>query len=417
MTVRVVRPLSVLAVLFAFAALAAWPAPAFAAGAVTLPGEEKPGSDDAADPVEITAGSWQGSIGPGEDGHRFYQYRRTIEKSSVLLSVLASVRTDDSDEVTVAVKAPDGTDCGDNYTSAYGEEALAFSTSLRVGLNPDDEGKRDGDLDSCLTGDILIIELGRGSSDSADDLPATLTVVEEAPVEDTSGLPQAAEESTAFAAPAVSDTADAQGGSFSKPTDLESGSAVRGSVRTASAVVYRVRVDWGQSLHARLVLPNHASAAFTTVGVTILDPRYVSGFATEVTASLSDSESTTATAVAGPVRYLNRVDSGNPPYLPGDYYVVVVADVLTGSQQVDIDYTLQMEVTGKRSGVPAYGTDEPFVVADDHTAAVVSTPGQDAGWGVGLDAGWTLARVATVAGLGLLGVVSLGWGVHLLRRR
>ena len=135
-------------------------------------------------------------------------------------------------------------------------------------------------------------------------------------------------------------------------------------MRTASAVVYRVRVDWGQSLHARLVLPNHTSAAFTTVGVTILDPRYVSGYATEVTATLSDSESTTATAVAGPVRYLNRVDAGNPPYLPGDYYVVVVADVLSGSQQVDIDYTLQMEVTGKRSGVPAYGTDEPFVVAD-----------------------------------------------------
>ena len=106
MTARAVRPLTVLAVLFAFAALAAWPAPALAAGAVTLPGEEGRAVTTAADPVEITAGSWQGSIGPGEDGHRFYQYRRTIEKSSVLISVLASVRTDDSDEVTVAVKAP-----------------------------------------------------------------------------------------------------------------------------------------------------------------------------------------------------------------------------------------------------------------------------------------------------------------------
>jgi hypothetical protein len=57
------------------------------------------------------------------------------------------------------------------------------------------------------------------------------------------------------------------------------------------------------------------------------------------------------------------------------------------------------------------------VVADDQTAAVVTTPGQDTGWDAGLNAGWTLARVATVAGLGLLGVVSLGWGVHLLRRR
>ena len=57
------------------------------------------------------------------------------------------------------------------------------------------------------------------------------------------------------------------------------------------------------------------------------------------------------------------------------------------------------------------------MVADGHTAAMISTPGKDAGWDLGLSAGWTRARVATVAGLALLGVVSLGGGVHLLRRR
>ena len=260
MTARAVRPLTVLAVMFVIAVLAGWATPAFAAGGVALPGVDKQGSNDPADPAEITAGSWRGSVGPGDGGHRFYQYRRTIEKSTVLISVLASVRTDDNDEVTVAVKTPGGADCGDNYQSGYGEDLLAFSTSLRIGLDPDDEGLRDDELDACDSSDTLIIELGRGTSDSTSDLPATLTVIEETPVEDTTGLPRGVDETTVFDTPKVSDAEQAPGGSFEEPTDLKSGAAATGTVRTGTAVVYRVSVDWGQSLQARLVLPSTTTA-------------------------------------------------------------------------------------------------------------------------------------------------------------
>ena len=81
MTARAVRPLTVLAVLFAIAVLAGWPAPALADG-VALPGVEKQGSNDAGSPTEVTAGTWRDTIGPGND-HLFYEYQRTMTNSTV----------------------------------------------------------------------------------------------------------------------------------------------------------------------------------------------------------------------------------------------------------------------------------------------------------------------------------------------
>ena len=88
--------------------------------------------------------------------------------------------------------------------------------------------------------------------------------------------------------------------------------------------------------------------------------------------------------------------------------MVVAAEAVDGSQ-VDVPFTLDVAVVGERSGEPDYGTDEPFVFGDGSAGEIVEAAGS------GSD--WTSARLAVVAALTLVGVVSLSGGVFLLRRR
>ena len=410
MTAPVLRPLSVVAVLFAVAALAAWPAPALADG-VVLPGVEKQGSNDAGSTTEVTAGTWRGTIGPGAGDHLFYEYHRTMENSTVHFGVIASKRTDESEGVGISVTPPDSDDeCDSDTGSAFGTDALAFSAVARVGMDPDDEGMTDEELDDeCKTGTKLVIELGRGSQpDSVDDLDVALTILEEAAVRDSAGLPAGVEIAEYHGPEGGEAVEDGQGGSLADPTPLEGGQSAKGSVQTGTSVVYSVPVDWGQSLDARVVAnPVADDISFSNIGVTVLDPRFGSDYAEGESGYLSSSEKATATAVSGPVRYLNRID-GDGPYLPGTYYVVVTADAVDGSQ-VDVPFTLDLAVTGERAGEPAYGTDEPFVFGDGSAGETVEPAGPGGGW--------SLARLGAVAALTLVGAISLSGGVLLLRRR
>jgi Ca-activated chloride channel family protein len=407
-TARAVRRLTVPAVLFVIAVLAAWPAPALAAG-VALPGVEKQGSNDAGSPTEVAAGTWRDTIGPGND-HLFYAYHRTMKDSTVHFGVIASKLTDASEGVGISVTTPDSDDeCDSDTGSAYGTDARAFSAEARVGLDPDDAGKDDEELDdACKTGTNLVIELSRGyGSDPVGDLDVALTIVEEAAVKDTEGLPAGAEIAEYQGPEGGEAVDDGQGGSLADPTPLEGGQSAKSTMQTGTSVVYAVPVGWGQTLDARVIANPVASDIFSGVGVTVLDPRYVADYATEQPGYLSSSEKATATAVSGPVRYLNRID-GEGPYLPGTYYVVVAAEVVDGSQ-VEVTFTLDVAVDGVRSGEPDYGTDDPFVFGDGSAGQTVE-PDRSGG-------GWSPARLVAVAALTLVGAVSLGGGVFLLRRR
>jgi hypothetical protein len=110
--------------------------------------------------------------------------------------VFASNLTDASEGVGISVTTPDSDDeCDSDTGSAYGADALAFSAEARVGLDPDDAGKTDEELDdACKTGTNLVIALSRGyESDPVGDLDVALTIVEEAEVRDTEGLPAGAD--------------------------------------------------------------------------------------------------------------------------------------------------------------------------------------------------------------------------------
>lgn len=408
MTARRARPGALLVVALALLGLATWPVPALADTGVALPGVVREGRADIGDPVEVSAGSWRGSIGPGETGSRYYTYRRTLEDSSVLLGVLASTTSGESEGVSVSAETLSGDDCGSDTASAFGTDALGFGAGLWVGGDPEEAVAEGDEPDPCLVGETLVIEVGRGFSSASGDLDVALTIIEEAPVADTTELPASAELS-AFTPPEVDGSPqELAGGSFLEPTTITSPSSSQGTLTTGSAVVYRVPVDWGQTLNARVAVNAIGEIGSGSVVVRILDPRYASELTDVEDGNLSSTDDTTATAVSGPVRYLNRIDS-DAPFVPGDFYVLVAAAPLSDAEQIDVPFTLQVEVTGDPAGVPNYPTDTPFITADGTTGGVIAQPGATPGW--------TFARAAAVAGLVLLGVLSLGGGLTLLRRR
>ena len=94
----------------------------------------------------------------------------------------------------------------------------------------------------CKTGTKLVIELSRGyESDPVGDLDVALTIVEEAAVQDSAGLP-AGVEIADYQGPESSEAVDdGQGGSLADPTALEVARAPRARSRPEPASCTRSR--------------------------------------------------------------------------------------------------------------------------------------------------------------------------------
>jgi len=411
------RLVRLLAGLLTVAAVACWPAPALAEAhpSVGLPGEKKEGSTDAGQPTRIEAGTWRGTIGPGatNDGLRYYAYHRTMSESTVHVALLGVPPAGSSSDLGLKISTPGGEDCESTSPSVPYDATSTYAVGVDIGALPED---KPDDLDECITGDTLYIEVDRGYSaeEATGTVDFSLTVIEEARVRSVKGLPPAVEELPDFTEPDVPETASQEpegATSFDEAALVEPG-AYAGSLETGEALAYRVHLGWGQTLNASLTVNaitgadgEKVGSYGPAVGVGIVSPLFLSDRSDTDAANLSNADFQVAQAVAGPVRYRNRDDT-DAPMLPGDYYVVVAADPLEGGK-VDFGYTLKVDVSGAVEGAPEYGMDTPFVTG---AGAVGEIGAADAG-------GWTAGRLLTVAGLTVVGLASLGGGVRLLRRR
>lgn len=395
----------VVAVLALAAGVAGWPAPALAAGP-ELPGESVKTSADPGAPVDIEAGTWTFSVGDAEES-RFFRWRRTLDASTLHASVVAP--WEQGDGLALTLTTPEGRSCGSASVATPSLWGTLMSGQTRAGADVDPDGGG-ADEDPCVTAKSIVVEVGRSSSaEGPDDLPVTLRLVEEAPVESLEGLPSA-EEDTEPRAPDVSgeaaDVAAAPG--LVDVPEIEEG-IHRGSVASGEMAVHRIALDWGQSVLVRLVSPKLAESVAEGfedgppgVRLQVRSPLLAGIDATDTT--LTSYDDAVLDVAAGPVRYLRRGGSGPGASLPGDHYVVVEAEGLEG-ESMDVDYTLQVEVVGDAEGEPDYTEDEPFVLGDGETERAVTYDGGG------------LLRTLSAAGLAALGVVSLGAGVVLLRRR
>jgi Ca-activated chloride channel family protein len=210
--------------------------------------------------------------------------------------------------------------------------------------------------------------------------------------------------------------------SFADAPLLEDGSyadeAAPGTTR-----LYRVSLDWGQTLSTRVDLPamtpelEEATSGFgPDLQVAVLDPMRATldGHSEADPSASYGAEAADMTEAVGPVRFLDRFGS-DQTYLPGDHWIAVSVEDDDGSEVRTVPWTLSVAVQGQPTGAPDHGTadgfDAPFLVGEDARSEVASGNPAPAGEA---DAG---SRRLVALGLGVVGLVCCGLGVVSLRRR
>ena len=209
-------------------------------------------STDPANPTRLEAGLWSDTLGPGESAgapHQF-SYERTGPDTTVHVGVVATT-TETSDQVEIESEIGDTTCDSDSRSSAYNFPGAPFGAAISV------QGSEQGDRNSvCLTSDVVTFTVGRGTSTAEGDLPVAIKIVEEAPLEDLAeDLPPDPETEPALELPDPG-TADSVTGdpSFDAAPLLEDGTH-RATGTEGETVLYRVSLDWGETLAVRLDAP------------------------------------------------------------------------------------------------------------------------------------------------------------------
>ncbi|MET1061203.1 MAG: hypothetical protein ABWX84_16495 [Nocardioides sp.] len=415
------RTAALLVALFLGVAPAATGAPAVApADPVDLGGTPvEDVSTDPQHPAPLTAGLWSDVVGPRQQHEFSYERTDGMPFSTVHIGVVGTSQNDGSDQLEITAETPDGTSCGsDSSSPSYLFPDAPFGAEITL------QGTEQGDLNGpCLRAKVINFSVGRGLSDVDTDLPVAIKIVEEAALEDPSEqLPAAPEEEPPYDVPRPGTPDDTTGAdSFEDAPLLDSGTYAdtgdEGEVK-----LYRVSLDWGQTLAVRMDVPTMEPAlAEQTSGfgpdfeLTLFNPMrntLDTHPEADASAALDGDEAQRVGDAAGPVRYLSRY-GGSATYLPGDYWIAVAVEPSSGEEEpISFPYELTVEVQGEAEGAPAYDRNEPFLVGEDSFSTVASgnpAPQDD-------EAASDTRRLAAL-GLGLFGLACCGLGTLRLRRR
>lgn len=390
------------------------------AGGMVLPGEDlEEESSDLGAPVTVTAGTWRGELGEGgsADGSRYFAYDRVTPGSTLVLSVVSPGAEQQAvDGLTLSAVDSDGEDCTflPGTSTRYDTDFTPMSASLVVGVQDEVAG---GDEYLCLTDDRIVIGVTR-DDDTSGTAPYALRIVEESPLTSADGLPDALEELPEPEAPSV----DGEAEDVSGTPGLEDAPEVRDGIyrqsgRSDRTTYYRVPdVGWGQSVRAAAVVQPSSDLEDFDIGpevnVALLSPMG-DDLADDYT-TLSGTEPERVVVDSGPVRYLNRFeDTATLPWAAGDHFLRVTVEPADG-EEMDVDYTLQVQVAGEEDDAPDFEDGDAYLVADGDQQPVITA------WGVsGLDRVLgglaTAVRYAGAGILAVLGLVALVLGVRTLR--
>lgn len=448
------RPSALLAgaTCLAWLALATGYAGAAAPSAIDLGGEPVPGglgSTTPDRPTKLDPGLWADTIGGSatKNTHHF-TYERRMRDSTVHVGVIGAPTGDSADtlEVKVGVLAEDGSlqSCeSDSASSGYPVPQAVLGAAVAVGPSSADSTDRT----PCLSAGTLQFEVGRGVGSNTSELPVAIKIVEEAPVDDRSGLPPVSED-VSFPVPETGSARDEPGGtSFADAPALDpspEGVTVSTTLAQGTEQLWRVGVGWGQQLAVRAVAPQVSVPEGETfsdvqVRVRLVDPRRTVFSENNEDAedesddgSYGDDGELDLVAGTRPLQYLERFEN-HLPVVPGDYWVALAAqpaDPGTDREPVDVPVELTVAVTGDPGDAPGYqgavlsadnGTsvdgyspDKPFLVAEGTFAAVASgnpVVGDDE------DGGWLNGRRGAGLGLAAVSVACLAGGAVRLRSR
>ncbi|WP_299051504.1 hypothetical protein [uncultured Nocardioides sp.] len=390
------------------------------AGGMVLPGEDlEEESSDLGAPVTVTAGTWRGELGEGgsADAARYFAYDRVTPGSSLVVSVLSpGAEQSAPDGISLSAVSADGEDCTISPSTAtrFETDFATMSASLVVGVQDAVAGD---DEYLCLTDDRIVLGVTR-DDEAEGAAPYALRIVEESPLASGDGLPGALEEFPEPEAPSVDGDAEAVSGT----PGLEDAPEVRDGIYQQSGssdrtTYYRVPdVGWGQSVRAAAVVqPSSDLDQFESgpeVTVAVLSP--MGEPLTDDYTNVSGSEPERTVVDSGPVRYKNRFNQSVAlPWAAGDHFLRVTVEPRDG-EQMDVDYTLQVQVAGEEDDAPDFTDDDAYLVADGDQQPVITA------WGVSgfdrvLGGLATIVRYAGAGILAVLGLVALVAGARTLR--
>ncbi|MBW9204846.1 hypothetical protein KV097_02735 [Mumia sp. zg.B17] len=388
------------------------PLPAAADDAATYEqaGKSVDGGASAGDATGLEAGDWKDTIGltGTAEGQRWYTVKRTVDGSTVrFAAAVPSGAPTAKHKVTVEAFAGN-TSCGkgDSSSAGGGHQPIVVA-SAAAGA---------GDSDECVDGDAITFsvtrEVSEGSEEQTDET-LEIRVVEEPTAKDAEQLPTKSAE-LPEKKPPLSDPEElpAGGVSFDEAVSLDPG-AYEGTISPGETQIYRVDLDWGQSLDTvAQFAPVTAAQATSFDGedvqtslVTYAPSRAVATDSISYTyGRLNEYSSPELRSTTPFVLYNARENSygtATAVSSAGPYYVVVAAPPVeegSGAAGADLGFTLGVAVNGEVSGTPDLG-DQAAVIGPD-------LDGGSSGWLT-----WVLV------GLGVLLVLAGVAAVLIARRR
>lgn len=389
----------------------ALPSPSWADDSATYKatGTSIDGGSSAGDATSLEAGDWKDTLGltGTSEGQRWYSVKRTVEGSTVRLTAAVPSGAPTARHAITVEAFSGNTSCNKRDAApAGGGQQPVVVASASAGS---------GDRDECTDGDVTFSvtrETSQGTEEQREE-PLEIRVVEEPPAKDADKLPAESAE-LPEKAPSLSDPDTLPDGrvSFGDAVELDPG-AYRGSLQPGQTRVYRVDLDWGQSLDAvAQVAPLTAVQSEALDGddaqvslVTYGPSRAVAAENTSDTYGRVSEYTTPELRATTPfVLYHGREEwngSSRAASTAGPYYVVLSAAPVeegSGAAGADLDVTLGIAVNGEVSGSPDFGDQQALIGPD-------SDDGLLPGWLV-----WALV------GLGTLLVVGGVTAVLIVRR-
>ncbi len=384
------------------------------------------------DTPTIGAGAWVDTLGElgDETGRRTYLVERAVPGSTLHVSASILGEGGDQEAITVQARADTGSGPGAECDEEQAFQQLDWRelTSAGVLVGPDtllDQPR------ACLAGDRVVVTVRRGTADGAlageQEVPLSLYVVEEPPVEGTAGLPEAADDQEITVRhPRAGTGTDVVGGtSFDDAPLLEPGD-YSSDVVPGETQLYLVELEWGERLQAALTFPRlrtddaEASVAHLELYGSTRRP------ASALFGSRQTIVGTSPATMEGStyeVRYLNRgYSSLLGATVPGTYAVEVSVAGEPGAAGQPLEYGMRLQVDGTPDSGPAYVGGQPDDLAVRPTGSPTDSPtdnpdGDDAqAGGSGEQADDGSADVLVPVGLAGAGVAALGGAALLVVR-
>ncbi|MDT0201671.1 VWA domain-containing protein [Nocardioides sp. AE5] len=389
------------------------------------------GTTSQADAPEIGPGVWLDDL-PATDEALHYLIPRSIAGSTLWAGVVAQPNQAQQ-QVRLTFRTEDGHDCGSDrgHNSVSGKQRaalLAASTPSK-------------DSDRCADQDVLVLSVAKTQFSKGDpEVAMQLLIHEEPPVVTTDGLPEGVRGNTIWEKVDLGDEISdvTPGNTLNDAPLLEQGRHRTPGIVPGEAQVYKVRVEWGESLQVRAVLPVNAAASghfgrygpvvrigiISPTGGSIIEALKVRDEYDELLQGHAypptrvDRGDAYLHAKTQPIRWLNREASGEQMSMPGDYYIVVNQ----GSHESSVITPLELEVSmvgTPGEGAPQYADGAAIAGPDTGSAEDPSSAAgtaTDAADDPADGSGDTLTLVAGASAVAA-GLLAIGIGVAMLLRR